>query len=247
MSSTSDSTSEHFDSLASRYAELRTDETFDRAVIARAVELGALSGRRVLDVGCGPGATVRRLASEFGVEAVGVDPSERMIETARAGGGEFHVGGAEALPFQAGSFDAATMRMVAHLLDRPRAFAEIRRVLRPDGRLVITTIDPRVLDSHWLTAYFPSYASIDRARFPNGDGLERQLHAADFSVVKIDPYTLHRSLSREEALAKIRGRAYSTFALMSDDEYKAGIEAAELRLPDAVDYEARLLNVAAFV
>ena len=71
--------------------------------------------------------------------AVGVDVSQRMIDVARREVPEanFHVAAAEDMPFADATFDAVTMRMVVHHLDRPRAFPEMRRVLRPSGRLAI--------------------------------------------------------------------------------------------------------------
>lgn len=224
MSSTSDSTSDHFDRLASQYAELRFAD--------RGGDPAALRGQRVLDVGCGPGTTVRSLVDS---DAVGVDSSERMVEVARVAGGEFHVGRAEALPFADASFDVLLMRMVAHLLDRPRAFAEALRVLRRDGRLEITTSEPTA--PFWVTRYFPAFDAIERGRFPTGATLEHELRAAGFRDVRIEPFVLPRSFSRDEALAKIRGRAYSTFALISEEEYQQGLAAAEATLPGRVEYD----------
>lgn len=233
MSSTSGSTSEHFDELADRYAELRVaDDVEDPA---------ALRGLRVLDVGCGPGTTVRHLVES---DAVGVDASERMVEVARAAGGEFHVGRAEALPFAGASFDVVLMRMVVHLVDRPRAFLEARRVLRPGGRLVITTSEPTA--PFWAARYFPSFEEIDGARFPSSQALDEELHAAGFADVRTEPFVVHRSFPRAEVLAKLRGRAFSTFALIGDDEYRAGLAAAEAELAEQVDYDWHGFRVVAF-
>ena len=243
MSSTSDSTSEHFDEVAGRYAELRASPDFDDPVTRRVVELAALRDARVLDVGCGPGTVVRRLVEGFGADVVGVDASARMVETARSCSGEFHLGRAEALPFPDGSFDAVVMRMVAHLLDRPRAFAEILRVLRDGGRFVITTSDPAA--PFWATRYFPSFAEIERARFPSAATLEQELRTVGFVDIRPEPFVLHRSFSREHALAKIRGRAYSTFALIDEHEYRAGLLAAEADLPEEVAYDWRAFHVLA--
>jgi hypothetical protein len=52
---------------------------------------------------------------------------------------------------------------------------------------------------------------------------------------------MERTFARETGLAKLRGRAYSTFAYMSDDEYREGLERAERELPAVIRYTLRLL------
>jgi hypothetical protein len=116
-------------------------------------------------------------------------------------------------------------------------------VLRAGGRLVVTTTDPDAVHTHWMVPFFPSLVSIERDRFPSGEVLSRELEAAGFHSVRVAPFVLERHLSRAEALEKLRGRAYSTFALMTDDEYELGVASAEAGLPDEVAYELRLLNV----
>jgi ubiquinone/menaquinone biosynthesis C-methylase UbiE len=240
--------SQHFDRLAARYSELRTAGAEVDPVTEAVVELGRLRGCRVLDVGCGPGTVVRQLAQGFAVEAVGIDPSAKMIEVARAevgDQGEFHVGPAEELPFESDSFDGVVMRWVVHHLDRSPAFAEIHRVLRPGGRLVVTTTDPDAVETFWMAPCFPSYVAIERRRFPDGEMLIRELLDAGFTGVRVEPFVLERRFSRTEALEKIRARAYSSFVFMSDEEYEAGLVAAEADLPAEVRYDLRILNVLA--
>jgi ubiquinone/menaquinone biosynthesis C-methylase UbiE len=239
---------QHFDRLAARYSELRTSGAEVDPVTVAVVELGRLQGCRVLDVGCGPGDVIRQLAHGFGIEAVGVDSSPRMIDVARheaAQWGEFLIARAEELPFEPESFDGVVMRLVVHHLDRPAAFAEIRRVLEPGGRLVMTTSDPSAVDTFWMAAYFPSYVAIEQRRFPDGKTLRRELLDAGFTGIRVVPFVLERGFSRDSALEKIRARAYSSFALMSDEEYEAGLRAAEAGLPAEVRYDLRLLNVLA--
>jgi ubiquinone/menaquinone biosynthesis C-methylase UbiE len=238
--------SEHFDRLASLYSKLRASPDYVDPLTEAVVELGDLRGRRVLDVGCGPGTVLAQLTRALGVDGVGLDASSKMIETARREApdlAELHVGRAEALPFADDSFDAALMRLVVHHLDRPKAFVELLRVLRPAGRLVITTTDPDAFGAFWMAPYFPSYVEIERKRFPSGDTLRRELEAAGFATVEIAPFVLDRRFSRAEALEKLRGRAYSTFTLMSEEEYEHGLSAAEDSVPEDVEYELRLLNV----
>ena len=149
-------------------------------------------------------------------------------------------GQAEALPFADGSFERAVMRMAVHLLERPAAFGELGRVLRPSGRLVIATPDPANFGRIWIHAYFPSFGALDRARFPSEAALRDELADAGFAA---EVHRLEQTLriSRELALAKIRGRAFSTFQLLPEGEYRAGLEHAEADLPDEVEYPQRWL------
>ena len=92
-------------------------------------ELVPLSGRTVVDVGCGDGAFVRRLRAA-GADALGVD-----IDVARAWeadpDGRYLTGGAEALPLDDASVDVAVlMRSLHHVPDPDAAFPELRRVVR---------------------------------------------------------------------------------------------------------------------
>ena len=238
---------EHFDQLAERYGELRASPGYGDPVTSAVVEVAGLRGSRVLDVGCGPGTVLGQLARAFDVTAVGVDVSPRMIEVARREVPEagFHVAAAEALPFADATFDAVIMRMVVHHLDRPRAFPEVRRVLRPSGRLAITTTDPDGLESFWMTPFFPAYVGIERARFPAGEVLRWELKDAGYEDIRVLRLGIERRFSRDEALQKLHGRAYSTFTLMADAEYESGVKEAERRLPPEIVYDLRLLNVVA--
>jgi SAM-dependent methyltransferase len=238
---------EHFDRLASRYGELRASPAEVDPVTNVVAKLAELRCCRVLDVGCGPGSVLQQLARHFDVEGVGIDASPNMIEVARreAPEIEFHVGRAEEMPFGEATFEAAVSRMVVHHVDRPRAFAEMRRVLRSGGRVVITTTDPAGFETFWMQPYFPSYVDIERRRFPTGDTLRDELEEAGLGAARVEPFVLERRFDRETALRKLRGRAYSTFTLMSDEEYEAGVAAAESSLPREIVYDLRLLNVLA--
>jgi ubiquinone/menaquinone biosynthesis C-methylase UbiE len=96
--------------------------------------------RRVLEVGGGQGWFAERLIRDLGVELVGIDQSEHMVELQRARGIDARVGDIQELDFADGEFDCVVANwMLYHVPDRPRAFAEIVRVLRPGGRLVAIT------------------------------------------------------------------------------------------------------------
>jgi SAM-dependent methyltransferase len=108
------------------------------------LDLAALRGdESVLDVGCGNGLYLATLRSrEHRGFLCGADLSEGMLRTARSamGEGPLLVSDAQALPFPAASFDVVlAMHMLYHVPDRPRAIAELRRVLRPGGRALVLT------------------------------------------------------------------------------------------------------------
>jgi SAM-dependent methyltransferase len=102
--------------------------------------VGAGKGTRVLDVATGPGF-VAGAAAERGAVVTGLDFSAAMIDEARRRyrAVTFREGDAEALPFDAGQFDAVVMNYGMLHLARPNmAIAEARRVLRLGGRYAFT-------------------------------------------------------------------------------------------------------------
>lgn len=110
---------------------------------ARALGLAALRpGSRVLDVGCGLGATLSFLHSR-GFVATGVEPSPALLARVRAAHPELDVrlGRAEALPLEDGAVDAALMECALSVVtDRTAAVRELHRVVRRGGRLLLTDL-----------------------------------------------------------------------------------------------------------
>ena len=95
-----------------------------------------LSRLRILDVGCGTGANLEML-SRFG-RAEGVDVSDEALEFCRSKGLRVHKGLAEDLPFADEEFDLVTgLDVVEHLDDDVAGLREMRRVLKPGGRIMV--------------------------------------------------------------------------------------------------------------
>jgi cyclopropane fatty-acyl-phospholipid synthase-like methyltransferase len=99
-------------------------------------------GKAVLVVGCGIGLTPCHLAKNFGCQVTGVDLSEKMVAWSQkrverkglAGQIELRTADAQELPFESERFDAVLIESVnAFIPDKPRAFAEYARVIRPGG------------------------------------------------------------------------------------------------------------------
>ncbi|HEU4729485.1 MAG TPA: methyltransferase domain-containing protein [Kofleriaceae bacterium] len=133
-----------WDDVARLLPSLGHDAIFAVTAQASAALLDAAAvraGSRLLDIGCGPAAWAGEVVAR-GVEFVGVDLSAEMIAQARARhpGIEFRQADAEALPFEAGTFDAAVSSYSINGLPRPEVgVAEAHRVLRPGGRYAFVT------------------------------------------------------------------------------------------------------------
>ena len=239
-----------FGRLASAYDRVRPVDDNWREVFEIVVREGDLRGRRVLDCGCGTGRLSKALAESAAARVWGVDPEPKMLLVAEQNLPDsvgLKEGRAERLPFRNGWFERAVMWLVCHLVDRPLAFAELRRVVVAGGRLVVVTFDPEHFGDFWLNRYFPSLEAIDRARFPDGDELGSQLTAAGFGTVRLERHSQRASLTREEALERIEQRHISTFDLLDEDEVSRGTSQAAQELPANVQYAIEWLIAVAEV
>jgi len=225
-----------FDRCAARYDELRPVDSNWWELFELLVELGELRGARVLEIGCGTGRLAQALEERALARVWAVDASSEMVACAKALGVNARVARGEALPFKRGWFEAAVMRMSVHLVDRPRAFAELERILSPVGRVAIATEDPAHFDEAWFTRWFPSVPELDGARFPDEESLRAELAAAGLADVRIERLAQERTMSREQALEIMRSKVYSTFELLPSEEYDEGLARAEAEHPERIEY-----------
>ena len=129
-----------------------------------------LAGQRVLDLGTGTGTLARGFA-ERGCLAVGIDPSPAMLAEAATSAAEAGLtvrwvhARAEATGFSDGDFDVVCAGMCWHWFDRPRVAAEVTRLLRPGGAMVIAYFsylaDPGTvgaLTEELVLRYHPSWS-----------------------------------------------------------------------------------------
>ncbi|HEU0303486.1 MAG TPA: methyltransferase domain-containing protein [Gaiellaceae bacterium] len=228
-----------FGRLAAEYDRVRPVDDNWREVFDLVVREGDLRGRRVLDCGCGTGRLSQALAETAASRVWGVDPEPEMLRVARenvpASVG-LKEGRAEELPFRDGWFERAVMWLVCHLVERPAAFRELRRVLVPAGRLVVVTFDPAHFGTFWLDPYFPSIEAVDRARFPTASQLERELRDAGLSGIRFERVSQRASITRQQALGRIERRHISTFDLLDPEEVRRGTDRARKELPATVEY-----------
>jgi tocopherol O-methyltransferase len=126
-----------------------TPEEAARALAVRVADAAGLGrGDRVVDVGCGYGATARLIAAERGAAVTGLTLSRaQALGHPPVQGVELLVRDWLANDLPDGAFDAAiSIEALSHMPDKPRAFAELGRVVRPGGRVAIVD---------WLTREQP--------------------------------------------------------------------------------------------
>jgi SAM-dependent methyltransferase len=164
------------------------------------------AGETVLDLGSGAGIDAFLAAEEVGPRGrvIGVDMTPQMVERARknvASTGhenvEFREGRLEALPVEDGSVDAVTSNCVINLVpDKAAVFAEVARVLKPGGRMVVSDI---VLD-----APLPEAVKADIAAWVG---------------------CLSGAMRREEYVGLVEAAGLTSVEVLKDDDYGASMEA----------------------
>jgi SAM-dependent methyltransferase len=160
--------SSHFDSIATVYDESLPPHVVEHYLRKRTRFVVEHCPRgKGLDVGCGTGALAGRLAGE-GYRMSGVDPSEGMLKVLRerSPAVEAVQGSGTSLPFGDDSFDlvltVAVMHHIAEPADVARTLAEMVRVARPGGRILVWDHNPR--NPYW---------KLLMARVPQDTGEER--------------------------------------------------------------------------
>jgi SAM-dependent methyltransferase len=172
--------------------------------------------RRILDVGCGTGTMLSHLAS-FG-KAQGVDIDEEAVGYCLERGlTDVRLGEAAKLPFDDGSFDLVTaLDVVEHLDDDVGALREMRRVLRPGGRILVTVPAFRFMwgDQDEVNQHKRRYVASE---------LRDRLRAAGFDVVRVSYMNvfMFAPIAALRLLRRVQRRVRPRIAQESDFRYPA--------------------------
>jgi ubiquinone/menaquinone biosynthesis C-methylase UbiE len=185
----------------------------------------------VLDVGCGTGNYAAALTEATRCRISGVDPSRRMLDSARgaASWDSLQQSSAACLPFGDDAFDVVmSTDVIHHIRDRDAYFREAARVLRPGGHLVTVT------DSHDdiprrrpLSSHFPETVAIELERYPPVPRLLEEMARAGF----IEPQLVEVSRGYDlEDIQAYRDRAFSSLHLIEEEAFRHGIRRLEADL-----------------
>ena len=222
------------------YDRTRIPETYDRSrdhgpeVLALWMDVSAklLDGRRVsriLDLGCGTGRFTHALASRFDAEVIGVDPSARMLERARAKQHDPHVryaeGRAEAIPLESGSVDMIFMSMsFHHFADKLLAARECRRVLRQGGMAFLRTGVRERSTVYPYVPFFPSTPSMIEELLPSVAELRQVFEAEGFRLVTSELITQTIAPNWDVYADKVAAGGDSVISRLDRQELEVGLE-----------------------
>jgi SAM-dependent methyltransferase len=109
-----------------------------------------------------------------------------------------------------------------HVPDRAAAAAEIRRVLRPGGRVLFrSTFGDRLPEASWI-AYFPGATAVEAAMFPTLPQVVAEFAAVGLRQAALDVVRVQAVQSAAEYVERLRMRAISTFEHLPEDEIEEG-------------------------
>jgi SAM-dependent methyltransferase len=179
---------------------------------------GLAPDARVLEIGCGPGFVTQRLLALVPDGSVtGIDNDPYMVELAQrrlAGLGRVDVraGSVDATGFSDASFDVATARLVfQHLPDPMSALAELKRVLRPGGRLFVTDgdggwgllLDPEPSHFEQVSSAVAAMRTALGGNPAVGRRLPRMLADAGFTDLGLDVVVIHSVIDGTDSVAEV--------------------------------------------
>ncbi len=179
-------------------------------------------GMRLLDLGSGTGMWARAFTAWYDrIEVIAVEPAEAM--RARSVFQPVVPGAAECIPLDDGSVDAAWLSTVIHHVpDLTRVARELRRVLRPGGRVLIRSAFAGRHQAITLFRYFPEAIRV-LDTYPSVADVEAAFTAAGFVTVGLEQVPQVTAASLREAATALRREAHTPLQLISDDEYAAGL------------------------
>lgn len=197
----------------------------------------------VLDLGSGIGRFSAALAEEFGGPVHAVEPSAKM----RAIAAERHAhpavtvaeGAAEAIPLTDSSCDLALLFLSwHHVADPERGAAELARVVRPGGTVLMRTVFGDRLPDVGYHRFFPEARAVEQRIMPTLASTRAPFARAGFDEVALERVNLDRVEPMTDWANRLRQRAISTFEYLTAEQTAAGfarLDAAVAANPGQVE------------
>jgi len=183
----------------------------------------------ILDLGSGTGMYSELLAREFSANVVGVEPSRRMRDIAAREHAHPDVryleGKAERVPLSNASCDIALLsNVIHHVGDRRACAAELHRVLRPGGLVLVRGTLRESVPRVPFFEFFPAALAIDQRRMPSVDAVVEMFVPRGFDHVLSEVVEQQSAVSLRAYYDRVKYRAISTLELISDAEFEQGVE-----------------------
>jgi ubiquinone/menaquinone biosynthesis C-methylase UbiE len=192
---------------------------------------------RILDIGCGTGNYTdlfQKVTQTKHYQVHGVEPSEGMIHKARQKNSQviFQQAPADNIPAENRFFDFIYMTdVIHHIPDIHKMFSEIRRILKPQGKVCIVTQSHRQIEARPIVQFFPGTVRVDQERYPDIDEVSAAAQSAGLIYLKQE--TLFEQEIIElgvEYLELVRKKGYSMLHLLTEEEYQTGLTKLEKAL-----------------
>lgn len=230
----------HYDLLAAAYDQrfrVYRSDGIARALVDLSQQIKA---KRILEAGCGTGYWLSHIELP-GIHRIGLDLSVAMLTEARTRKAAMALtrGDAGQLPFGENSFDLVFCVHAVHHFNNPQVFlSEAFRVLKRIGIVAVIGSDPHGQRDNWYVyQYFDGTYETDLGRFPGWDVLMQWLQVAGFEqpvlrqVQQIENSRIGTDIWQDPFLRK---NACSQLALLSLEEYQAGLQRITSALNTAV-------------
>jgi SAM-dependent methyltransferase len=193
-----------------------------------------------IDIGCGTGNYTNYLRKQ-GYDFCGIDPSDTMLETARAKYPDcnFIKGYAERLPYEDSQFDGViALFTLHHWSNKQQGISEIYRILKPGSSVLFLSFTAEQMDGYWLAHYFPQMIKDSGKMIPTEDAMRAMFTIAGFNTISTEEYFVHDSLQDHFLYANkhhperyldpdIRKGISSFSAIANEDEIAQGLHLLE--------------------
>ena len=194
------------------------------STVRRAVRLPP--GSRIADVGCGTGRFSTGLADAYASRVIGLDRSAKMLAQVRSRHHHvsFCVADAQTVPLRRGSIGMVFLsNVVHHLTDLEQAADGFAYVLQPRGFLVVRNYVREQLREVPYLEFFPEAYAASVQMLSAGSDLEAAFRRAGFALLSFSTVEQPVAESPIEYLSKVKSRAYSDLAAISDEAFEAGV------------------------
>lgn len=184
-----------YDKIGTNYNATRTADKYIAGRLYALIKPTA--GRKYIDIGCGTGNYLRAL-TDMGANFTGIEPSNIMIEKARANNptATILLGSAENIPVMDNSFDGGMGTFTVHHWDDiAKGFSEIYRVLKPGAQFVLLSFTPQQVLNYWLSHYFPKTMQRSSEVVLSIEEMTSMFEDCGFTNITTEKYFVHEGLT----------------------------------------------------